>query len=77
MPPMMLWVRKVRYFMEPAPAPATIGAKVRMIETKRASTMALGPCLSMNSWALPRVSGLKSLEPGRLKSFGPKNVPIR
>ena len=74
MPPMMLYVRKVRYFIEPAPA--TIGAKVRMIGTKRASTMAFGPCRSMNSWALSRFSRLKSLDFGRLKIFGPKNLPI-
>lgn len=47
-----------------------------MIGTKRASTMAFGPCRSMNSCALSRFSRLKSLEFGRLKSFGPKNLPI-
>lgn len=73
-PPITLYVRKVRYFI--LPAPATMGAKVRTIGTKRARTMALGPNFSMNSWAFSRFSCLKSLELGRLKSLGPKNLPI-
>ncbi len=73
-PPTTLYVRKVRYFMRPAPA--TMGAKVRTMGTKRARTIALGPYLSMNSCAFSRFSCLKSLELGRLKSRGPKNLPI-
>lgn len=38
--------------------------------------MAFGPCLSMNSCALSRFSRLKSFDFGRLKSFGPKTLPI-
>lgn len=73
-PPTMLYVRNVRYFIRPAPA--TMGANVRTIGTKRARTIALGPYFSMNSWAFSRFSCLKSLELARLKSFGPKNLPI-
>ncbi|CAM5377832.1 hypothetical protein STENM327S_05102 [Streptomyces tendae] len=73
-PPITLYVRKVRYFMRPAPA--TMGAKVRTMGTKRARTIALGPYSSMNSCAFSRFSCLKSLELGRLKSLGPKNLPI-
>ncbi len=74
MPPMTLYVMNVRYLMRPAPA--TMGAKVRTMGTKRARTIALGPYFSMKSWAFSKFSCLKSLELGRLKSFGPRNLPI-
>lgn len=48
-----------------------------MIGTKRASTIALGPCFSMKSCAASRFSRLNTLLFGRLKSFGPKYLPIR
>ena len=35
-------------------APATIGAIVRTIGTKRARKMVIGPCLSKKSWASVR-----------------------
>lgn len=74
-PPMMLKVRKERYFMPLTPA--MIGVKVRTMGTKRARTRDLGPYFSKNSWALTTFSCLKRRESGRVKSEGPTFLPNR
>ena len=70
---MMLYVTNVRYRM--VPTPATIGANVRTMGMKRASTMVLGPYLSKKPCAFTTLAGLKKRDLGRSKRDGPTFLP--
>ena len=68
----MLYVTNVRYFM--LPTPATIGAKVRTIGTKRASTIVFGPCVE-EGVRLDDVGRVEQPALGRWNSDGPTLRP--
>jgi hypothetical protein len=58
-----------------SPTPASTGAKVRTIGTKRAITTVFGPCFSKQSFVRSTYSCLKILGSVLLNSCGPMRDP--
>ena len=71
---MTLKLRNVR--RDILPMPATTGANVRTIGTKRASTIVLAPCWSKKSSVRSMYSRLNNLESGRRNRRGPVFWPM-
>lgn len=72
-PPIILYAKNLLYFI--SPTPASVGASVLMIGTKRAIKIVLFPCFSKNFFVLSTYSLRKKNDSSFIKIFGPIFLP--